>query len=94
MNKAFYVVIAGTLATLSACSSTPGCLKHQSYRDAEQFPALKSPPGLQVPKPDPDNEIPSVADGPVGSYAQAPNSTETDNEYSRCLTAPPPVAKS
>lgn len=94
MNKALYVTLAAAVAILSACSSTPNCLKDQSYMSATQFPALKSPPGLQVPNPDADNEIPSVADGPVGSYAQAPNGTETDNEYSRCLTAPPPVSNS
>ncbi|MDA3921143.1 MAG: hypothetical protein PF501_10745 [Salinisphaera sp.] len=94
MNKVLYLAIVAAVATLSACSSTPNCLKDQPYMQAKQFPPLKSPPGLQVPKPDADNQIPSVANGPVGAYAQAPKGTDSNNEYNRCLTTPPPIATS
>jgi uncharacterized lipoprotein len=57
--------------------------------DAKRFPPLKSPPGLAVPKPDPNMAIPKVANGPVGHYKQAPPGTNSDNPAARCLTTPP-----
>jgi len=92
VNKTLYIPFAAVLVGLSACSSTPSCLKSQPYTDAQQFPGLKSPPGLDVPAPDPDMQIPNVSDGPIAAYATAPAGTDPEIENSRCLTTPPPIS--
>lgn len=94
MNKTLYIPMVAAVLALSACSSTPDCLKKQPYTSAQQFPELKSPPGLQVPGADPDMQIPSVSNGPIAAYAKAPAGTDPDLENSRCLTTPPPIASS
>lgn len=92
MKKALFIVMTSAVLGLSACSSTPDCLGKQSYTSAQQFPELKSPPGLEVPAPDPDMAIPSVSNGPIAAYATAPEGTDPKLEGSRCLTTPPPLS--
>lgn len=94
MSKAVYIFWVGCVALLSACSSTPDCLEQQSYMDAKAFPPLRSPAGLDVPAPDPSMQVPDVASGPVGAYAQAPNGTDAEDPAARCLVTPPPMARS
>ena len=85
--------IAVAAAIVSGCSTTPDCLDHQAYMDAQSFPPLKSPPGLEVPEPDSAMTIPEVGDGPVGTYAETPRGADTDDPAARCLTAPPAMAQ-
>lgn len=94
MNKTLYIPMMAAVLALSACSSTPNCLKKQSYMSAQQFPGLKSPPGLKAPGADPDMQIPSVSKGPIAAYTKAPEGTDPTLENSRCLTTPPPIANS
>lgn len=75
---------------LAGCSTTPDCLEPRPYMNAQQFPPLDSPPGLDVPEPDPSMSIPRVASGPVGTY-DAPPESASENPFSRCLIAPPPM---
>ncbi|RJS92666.1 hypothetical protein D3260_10560 [Salinisphaera sp. Q1T1-3] len=82
----------GTLLLLSACSGTPGCLKTQRYTEAKSLPALKAPPGLDVPESDDEMKVPDVRNGPVAAFAQPPEGTEQDNPQSRCLSTPPPLS--
>lgn len=89
MRKFVYLTLAVATFLVSACSTTPDCLKHHAYMDAKTFPKLKSPPGLQVPKPDQDMQIPGIASGPVGHYKKAPATASPDNAAGRCLTTPP-----
>lgn len=92
MNKTLYIPMMAAVFALSACSTTPDCLEKQPYMSAQQFPELTSPPGLEVPGTDPDMQIPTVSDGPIAAYAQAPEGTDPELESSRCLTTPPPMA--
>lgn len=78
---------------LAACSTTYDCHGVQSYMYAEQFPPLKSPPGLDVPRPDPSMDIPDVQDGPIGSYENPPRGTKGD-DFAYCLVSPPLMPKS
>lgn len=94
MNKTLYIPMMAAVLALSACSSTPDCLEKQPYMSAQQFPGLTSPPGLEVPDGDSDMQIPTVSDGPIAAYAQAPEGTDPELESSRCLTTPPPLASS
>lgn len=80
---------------LTACTTTYDCEGVRAYMYAEQFPALKNPPGLNVPPPDPSMDIPDVAGGPVRRYDNAPDDARLPdgvrrNELAGCLIAPPP----
>lgn len=90
-----WAVPAGTVIALAAllggCAGGPNCLKTQRYENAKAFPTLKDSAGLNVPKPDPDMQIPSVSSGPVARYSAAPQGTDADNPRARCLTTPPPI---
>ena len=85
------VLVAAVAAALGGCAGGPDCLKPQRYDHASVFPQLKSPPGLKIPTPDEDMQIPDVSRGPVAAYDTAPQGTEADNPRSRCLTTPPPL---
>ena len=62
VSKALQLLfIVGCAAVLTACSSTPDCMKPQSYMNAKSFPSLKNPAGLDVPASDPNMQIPQVA---------------------------------
>lgn len=91
MQGGLVIVVA---AILTGCAGSPDCLKTQHYESAKAFPKLKSPAGLQIPKPDPDMEIPSVSNGPVAAYSAPPQGTDADNSQARCLTTPPPLSAS
>lgn len=78
-------------AVLGGCAGTPDCLKTQRYANAQEFPKLKAPAGLTIPKPDSDWKIPNVSNGPVAAYDTAPQGTDAGNAQSRCLTTPPPI---
>lgn len=78
-------------ALLAACSPAYKCEGVRDYMYAEEFPALQSPPGLDVPKPDADMRIPDVADGPV-RYYKKPSADPREYDFSNCLVAPPPPA--
>ncbi|MGB7755403.1 MAG: hypothetical protein WBL23_05015 [Salinisphaera sp.] len=91
MGGGLVIVLA---AILGGCAGSPDCLKTQRYQNASVFPKLKSPAGLQIPKPDPDMQIPDVSNGPIAAYSTAPQGTEADNPQSRCLTTPPPLQAS
>lgn len=80
------------MAALSGCSSMSNCLEPQPYMQAEQMPPLENPPGLDVPAPDPDQQIPAVAEGPVGSFEQ-PIEGRRESALAHCLIAPPPMPK-
>ena len=84
-------VLLVVAAVLGGCAGTPSCLKTPRYANAKEFPKLKAPAGLTVPKPDPDWMIPSVSNGPVAAYDTAPQGTNASNPQSRCLTTPPPI---
>ncbi|MES1926930.1 hypothetical protein [Salinisphaera sp. T31B1] len=93
VNKAVQMLfVAGCVAALSACSSTPDCMKPQSYMNAKSFPPLKSPAGLDVPPSDPNMQIPDVASGPVGTYDDVPTGVDPKDPAARCLSTPPPMA--
>ena len=85
------LALAVVMLAVSACSSTPSCLKPQAYTHAKSYPGLKSPPGLQVPGPDPDMQIPNVAGGAVSAYKTAPADDESNIPIARCLSTPPPM---
>ncbi len=92
MRKTVSPVLVGLvpLLLLAGCSTTPDCLEPQPYMNAQQFPPLESPPGLDVPEPDPSMAIPDVAGGPVGAY-EAPADADAENTVVRCLVSPPPM---
>ncbi len=92
MKKTVFLVLVGLvpLLLLAGCSTTPDCLEPQPYKNAQQFPPLESPPGLDVPEPDPSMAIPDVADGPVGAYDE-PANANAENTAVRCLVSPPPM---
>lgn len=94
MKKTIYLMCATAFLGLSACSSTPDCLKPQPYMDAKSFPPLKNPAGLNVPGQDPTMQVPNVASGPVGTYDDAPAGVDSDDPAARCLVTPPPMASS
>lgn len=73
---------------LAACSTSYNCQRVQAYMYAQQFPALKSPPGLNVPPPDPSMTIPEVDGGPVARYDDPPRNA-ANNEFAHCLVSPP-----
>lgn len=77
---------------LSACSVS-NCLQPRPYMAADRVPALESPPGLDVPPPDPDMMIPEVDGGPVGRYKNPPAGMG-DSAFAHCLIAPPPMPSS
>ncbi|WP_353180690.1 MULTISPECIES: hypothetical protein [unclassified Salinisphaera] len=89
MNKLLFPVLASGLLGLAACSTTPACLKTQSYMNAQSFPPLKSPAGLDVPQPDPSMRIPDVATGPVGHFDDVPAGRDAEDPAARCLVTPP-----
>lgn len=82
--RAFWVLPLSLV--LAACAAKPACLHGQPYRDAEAFPLLRAPTGMSVPEPDPNLQVPEVADGPVAAF---PAEDETGRE--RCLSIPPPL---
>lgn len=83
--KYHWVTIILLTGLLTACNK-PTCLDDASYKSAEEFPPLQSPPGLSVPEPDPNVAIPEVKDGPV-AYTDDP---KAKNRYGvRCLDVPP-----
>jgi len=84
--------VAGFTAALTACSSTPDCMKPQSYMNAKSFPSLTSPAGLDVPGSDPNMQIPQVAAGAVGTYDDVPVGGDAEDPAARCLVTPPPMA--
>lgn len=86
----------GLPLVLTACTTTYDCKGVRAYMYAQQFPALKNPPGLNVPPPDPSMDIPHVSAGPVRKYANAPEDAMLPdglrrNELAGCLVAPPPA---
>jgi len=89
----FAVVALLCAVALAACSTTPDCLEPQPYMDAKAFPPLESPPGLNVPAPDPELQIPDVASGPVGHYDEVPANADAEDPAARCLVAPPPMQR-
>lgn len=84
-----FVLLILSAGALAACSSTPDCLKNQSYEHATAFPPLKAPPGLSISKASSDMQIPQVSAGPVATYPAAQPGTNPKNARSRCLTTPP-----
>lgn len=92
MKHRIYPAIACVTAILclGGCSSISACLKPQPYMQARQLPPLESPPGLDVPPPDPDMKIPDVDSGPVGQYKQ-PIPGRPESVLAHCLIAPPPM---
>src|SRR5699024_3574982 len=76
-------------ALLAACSPAYKCESVRDYMYAEEFPPLQSPPGLDVPAPDPSMRIPDVAGGPV-HYYEKPSGEPGDYDFSDCLVSPPP----
>src|SRR5699024_7602005 len=76
---------------LAACSPTYKCDKARDYMYAEEFPPLKSPPGLEVPAPDPSMRIRDVAGGPV-HYYRKPSEEPGEYNFSDCLVSPPSPA--
>lgn len=92
MKKIAFLGLAGCVMPLllGGCSTT-NCLEPQPYMNAQQFPPLDSPPGLDVPEPDSSMAIPRVASGPIGAYDTAPPGTNPESDFARCLITPPPM---
>lgn len=88
--RALFGLVA--LIVLAGCSSISDCLEPQPYMQAKQMPPLASPPGLDVPPPDPDMQIPDVGSGPIGDYEQ-PIKGRPDSVLAHCLIAPPAMPK-
>lgn len=84
-------LVAVLAVALAGCATDTSCVKNTKYVDAKSFPMLKSPPGLQAPKPDSDMKIPDITNGPVTTYDTAPKGVDSDNPMARCLTTPPPL---
>lgn len=89
MTKSVLLLFAALPLVIAGCSSTPNCLEPQPYMQAKAFPPLKSPAGLNVPKPDASMQIPSVVSGPIGSFDSLPDNRDPENPAARCLVTPP-----
>jgi len=85
--KPLSLMVVANVALLTACTG-PACLREQPYQNAEPFPVLKAPPGLNVPPPDPNLSIPEVDDGPVGVREDMPEDLPRQSRL-RCLDMPP-----
>lgn len=80
------------LVVLSGCAADTSCVQNKQYVHAETFPMLQDPPGLKVPKPDPNMQIPAVSGGPVVAYKTAPQGVDPSSPIARCLTTPPSLS--
>jgi uncharacterized lipoprotein len=100
MKRRIRLLGAGGIAMfsmlLASCSlfTDTSCVGNTDYAHAQAFPKMKSPLGLQVPKPDQDMQIPQVRSGPVTTYDAVPTGIDPDSPPAKCLTTPPPLGHS
>ncbi len=73
--RQFVVILL--LVLVSACAKRH-CQSDSAYLEAQEYPALRAPPGLDAPAPDPNLAIPKAGPG-----------TKTKPPADVCLEVPP-----